>query len=587
MPGISTCGIQKPTSIFFSALLLGLYLLSPAPARGNDPKALLQAPVISQFSPGSGSVGTLLHISGSQLGSPTSVAIGGTATLIIAQSDTHAVCLVMPGSVSGAVSLTTAGGTATSQQVFTVTPTPAPSVQQGSRLETPANPTAGLGQSTALSADGNTLISGAPAAEVYEGGGYVFTRVNGVWDPLPTRLFGSGSIGSLLFQGQSVALSADGNTALVSSADDNGAIGATWVFIRYEDGFWEQQGPKLVGSGSSGKQEQGFSVALSADGNTAVAGAPFDNNEIGAAWVFTRSGSIWSQMGGKLTGIGGSTNKPRQGRAVAISADGNTILMSGLANGSGEGAFYIFTRSGNSWVQTPVDQVNAPGIGTVNAVALSADGQTAIVGNRADGSTGAAWVFSRQGGNWTQLGNKLVGAGGAATAQAQGTSVTLSADGRVAMIGGEGNLSRRGAAWVFQYNGSQWVQQGNKLTGTPEEDAQFQGASVVLSANGSTAALGGPGLFGSINSSVWIFTAPPPSITYTFTGNGNWNVADNWSNGVIPPATLPKGDIIVINPAGSGECVLNVAQTIAKEASLRVEPGKRFQINGNLVVQGE
>jgi hypothetical protein len=66
-----------------------------------------------------------------------------------------------------------------------------------------------------------------------------------------------------------------------------------------------QQGAKLTGSGETGTG-LGLSVALSADGNTALIGAPGDNGWVGAAWVFTRSGSTWAQQGPKLTGSGRS-----------------------------------------------------------------------------------------------------------------------------------------------------------------------------------------------------------------------------------------------------------------------------------------
>ena len=67
-----------------------------------------------------------------------------------------------------------------------------------------------------------------------------------------------------------------------------------------------QQGPKLVGTGASGVPQQGASVALSADGNTAIVGGPGDNNGQGAAWVYTRSGGVWTQQGNKLVGTGAS-----------------------------------------------------------------------------------------------------------------------------------------------------------------------------------------------------------------------------------------------------------------------------------------
>src|SRR5262249_49591454 len=97
-------------------------------------------------------------------------------------------------------------------------------------------------------------------------------------------------------------LSADGNTALVGGNADVNFIGAAWVFIRTAE-LWGDQA-KLVGTGAVGAPEQGFSVALSADGNTAVVGGFGDNNSAGAAWGFTRTG--WRGCAGAVGGGGPS-----------------------------------------------------------------------------------------------------------------------------------------------------------------------------------------------------------------------------------------------------------------------------------------
>lgn len=72
---------------------------------------------------------------------------------------------------------------------------------------------------------------------------------------------------------------------------------------------------------------------------------------------------------------------------------------------------------------------------------------------------------------------------------------------------------------------------------------------------------------------------------YTFTGNGNWNVPGNWSNNAIPPSPLPPFSAISINPAGSGECILNVPMIISSGDQLTVEAGKRFRILGSLTIE--
>ena len=106
--------------------------------------------------------------------------------------------------------------------------------------------------------------------------------------------------------------------------------------------MWTQQGSKLVGTGVSvGDAQQGYSVALSGDGNTAIIGGLGDNIDSGAAWVFTRSGGVWTQQGHKLVGTG-ATEEARQGCSVALSGDGNTAIVGGPGDNSGAGAVWPF-----------------------------------------------------------------------------------------------------------------------------------------------------------------------------------------------------------------------------------------------------
>ncbi len=71
-------------------------------------------------------------------------------------------------------------------------------------------------------------------------------------------------------------------------------------------------------------------------------------------------------------------------------------------------------------------------------------------------------------------------------------------------------------------------------------------------------------------------------VTYTFIGNGNWNVASNWNGNAIPPPSLPPGSDIIIAPAANGSCILNVQQNILPGAKITVQEGKSFVIQGNL-----
>src|SRR5260221_4035530 len=99
------------------------------------------------------------------------------------------------------------------------------------------------------------------------------------------KLVGIGATG-FAQQGTAVSFSADSNTAIVGGLVDSNNAGAVWVFTR-TGGVWSQQA-KLVGTGAVGFSYQGRSVSLSADGNTALVGGDNDSGHAGAAWVFTR-----------------------------------------------------------------------------------------------------------------------------------------------------------------------------------------------------------------------------------------------------------------------------------------------------------
>jgi hypothetical protein len=498
-------------------------------------------PSITSFFPTSGSIGTLLTVNVTYINSLTSLTIGGTSAIIVSKTATQLVCMVMPGTTSGIISITTLGGTTNSGSNFIVLPTSYPTYQQGSKLIGAGINYAQQGQSVSLSADGNTAIVGGPAASNYLGAAWIYTRNGGGWSQ-QGKLVGSGYIGSGIRQGISVSLSADGNTAIVGGWYDNWGVGAAWVYTR-SGGIWTQQGNKLVGTGYVGNANQGWSVSLSADGNTAIVSGYCDNNNVGASWVYTRSGGIWTQQGSKLVGTGyiGST---KQGYSVSLSAEGNTAIVGGYNDNSNLGAAWVFTRSGGLWTQQGNKLVGTGatiGANQGTSVSLSADGNTAIVGgDRDDSQLGAAWIFTRNGGVWAQQGNKLVGTGYIATSTGtvlQGTSVSLSADGNTAILGGSYDNNKLGAVWLFKRSGGVWTQQGNKLVGTGAINnglGVYQGTSVSLSDDGSTAIVGGYSDSTYIGAS-WIFVSQ--NIVYnTITTNASPTIGG-----------LTSGDTIIIN----------------------------------------
>jgi hypothetical protein len=382
--------------------------------------------------------------------------------------------------------------------------------QQGGKLVGSGSVGTSLqGCAVAVSADGNTAIVGGYRDSNFDGAAWVFSRSGGVWTQQGGKLVGTGAVGIDVQQGTSVAISGDGNTVIVGGPEDAGGAGAAWVFTR-SGGVWTQQGGKLVGTGGVGITAQGSSVGLSADGDTALVGGIADDDGIGAAWVFTRSGGVWTQQGGKLVGTGGAGSQ-FQGWSAALSADGDTAVVGGPEDNTAIGAAWVFTRSGGVWTQQGGKLV---GTGFVDStfhillgysVAISADGDTIVVGGPEDDiAIGAAWVFTRSGGVWTQQGNKLVGTY-LLTTYEQGSSVAVSGDGNTAIVGGPDDFSLGGAG-VFTRSGGVWTQQGDKLVGTGAVAQPAEGTSVAISADGTTAVLGGS----SDNSGVgaaWIFVA--------------------------------------------------------------------------------
>ena len=332
-----------------------------------------------------------------------------------------------------------------------------------------------------------------------------------------SKLVGTGSVtGPILNsvkQGYSVSISADGNTAVIGAPNDDDFVGASWVFTR-SAGVFSQQGPKLVGT-SAANGEQGLCVAISGDGNTVAMGGPGDSGNVGAVWIFTRSGSVWSQQGAKLVASdasGGATF----GSSVALSGDGNTLITGGPADSSSTGAAWIFVRTAGVWSQQGAKLAGSDAIGQALqgiSVSLSTDGNTAVVGGDHDNFSlaggeisvpGAAWVYTRSGATWTQQGAKLVGTGSSGANVQQGHAVAVSGDGNTVMSGGWIDNAGVGATWVFVRSAGAWSQQGAKLVGTGAVPTANQGGAVSLSSDGNTGVIGGAN--DNAPGTFWFFT---------------------------------------------------------------------------------
>jgi hypothetical protein len=304
----------------------------------------------------------------------------------------------------------------------------------------------------------------------------VFVRSGGVWSQQAQLTVSDGATNDQF--GWSVALY--GSTAVLSAPGKNGFAGSAYVFVR-SGGVWSQQAQLTASDGASG-DEFGISVALY--GSTAVVGATQKNSATGAAYVFTRSGGVWSQQA-ELTASDGASHD-QFGASVAVY--GSTTVVGAPQRNAAAGAAYVFTRSGGVWSQqtqlTASDAQDGEDFGW--SVALY--GTTAVVGapESSSGLNGAAYVFLQSGSAWSQQA-KLTASDGQG-GDAFGSSVAIY--GSTTLVGAWVNNSQTGAAYTYTRSGPGWSQQ-SKLTASDAAPGNAFGRSVAL--YGSTALIGAYG----------------------------------------------------------------------------------------------
>ena len=348
------------------------------------------------------------------------------------------------------------------------------------------------GYAVAMSGDGNTALVGAYGDNISNGSASVYTRsISGAWVKQGATLTPTGGAGTNQYFGCAVALSADGNTALIGAYGDGQSLSAAYIFTR-SAGVWSQQGGKLLPTANIGVLGYfGFSVTLSADGNTALIGADGDNGYAGSAYIFTRSAGVWSNTGGKLIDINGIGVVRHFGSSIAISGDGNTAAVGAYADNNFIGAVYFFARSGNTWANQGGKFIATIGVSFPqyfgSSVALSYDGNTALVAAYGDnGFIGAAYNYNRFGTIWLE--QQKFAPQGAAGASRYGTSVAISADGDTAIVGAEADNSYAGAVYICTrpVHLGGWGQPLPKFTQMGGVGLGTVGHAVSMSANAKT-----------------------------------------------------------------------------------------------------
>ncbi|WP_207907277.1 integrin [Paucimonas lemoignei] len=412
-----------------------------------------------------------------------------------------------------------------------------------------------------LEDSGATGVNGNQASNTAFNSGavYVYTRSGNIW--VQQAYIKASNTGAGDWFGYSVALAGNGNTLAVGAPFESSAAtgingnqlnndaldsGAVYVFTR-NGTAWSQQAYVKASNTNTG-DAFGISVALSSDGNTLAAGAANEassatgingnqnnNNafDSGAVYVFTRGGTAWSQQAyikASNTGEGDAF-----GATIALSGDGNTLAVGAYNEDSSatgiqgnqnnelatdSGAVYVFIRNGSNWTQQAyIKASNTESMDWFGySLALSADGNTLAVGaygedsaasgvngNQTDNSSaesGAVYVFSRNGGAWSQ--QAYIKASNTNSLDWFGTGVALSADGNTLIVGAAGEdggsvgingnqadngTGDSGAAYVFVRSGVTWTQRAYIKAPNPGAGDMF-GMSVAISADGSTAAVG-------------------------------------------------------------------------------------------------
>jgi len=401
-----------------------------------------------------------------------------------------------------------------------------------------------FGGSVALSAD--TALIGAKGDDAESGSVYAFIRSSTVWF-YQAKLIPAGVTVNDNFGG-SVAL--EGNTALIGADGDDGTLGAAYIFER-SGNVWTKQAYLFANDSAIG-DFFGASVAL--DGDTALIGAWGDNdkgNLSGSAYIFVKPGGGWIQTGFFDAKLIAADGDPGDNFGVSVALDGGSALIGAKwdsDNGTNSGSAYIFVGSGGSWAQ----QTKLTGTGGEHlGASVALDGDTALIG--ADGNkdngfeSGSAYTFVRSGTVWTQQA-KLIATDGASNDEF-GYSVALSGD--TALIGAEGdddNGSFTGSAYIFVHSGTTWMQQA-KLTAADGVASDVFGRYVALS--GDTALIGaiGDDDNGSNSGSAYIFIRSGT----VWTQQAKLTASDGTANDTFGRSVALSGDTALIGAEGDDD----------------------------------
>jgi hypothetical protein len=360
----------------------------------------------------------------------------------------------------------------------------------------------------AVSVDADTCVIGMRRDDDLgnnAGAAYVYIRNAGVWE-FQQKLLASDGAGGMMFGdsfGQSVSVY--GDTCVIGADNKNAGEGAAYVFTR-SGGVWTEQ-QKLLASDHAAPFMFGYSVHL--NGNDCIVGSIYSDavTDGGAAYIFTYSGGIWTEQQ-KLTASDRQSGD-EFGTSVAIDSDSCVIGAAyASAPGAGSGASYVFTRSGGIWTEQQKLVSGDLAAGDEFGSFVSILSERCLIGarwNATDGIfSGSAYTFTRSGGVWTE--EQKLYPPDKSDGDRFGHSVSLNSD--YLLIGSRSDDdigSSSGSAYLYQLSGSTWLLYRKYRAYDGTASAAF-GYSASLNGN-DTVVIGAYGdpLFGAQAGAVYFF----------------------------------------------------------------------------------
>jgi hypothetical protein len=351
-----------------------------------------------------------------------------------------------------------------------------------------------FGYSVALS--DSTAVVGAMMATVgstdAQGAAYVFVESGGVWTEQQRLVADDGQ----MYDGFGKTVAIDGDTVLVGAQNVN-VNGHPWqgaVYVFTRSGSTWTQTQKLTAS--DGTSNADFGGAMAMKGNVAIVGAynaaVADATQQGKAYVFTGAAGTWTEVQQLVASDGISGDQ--FGHSIAF--DGTTLLVGAwsitIDGNQSQGAAYVFGDAGGSWSETQKLVASDGAANDEFSVSVAVANDTALIGTPyatigGNQDQGAVYAFAQTGDTWSQV-QKIVASDGQAY---DGYGWFASTDGSNALIGAmyatvAGN-SNQGAAYVLVRSGEAWTE-ANKLTASDGAANSFFGSAGVVS--GSTVLVG-------------------------------------------------------------------------------------------------